>query len=273
MEVQADQKATEMLRPARREASPIENETTLALRIPSQLVVVGAGTAVCNGVYRWAGSMSGKPFWIHEDGSERSVWYFETVCARARTRVNRWVKLRVQVVGSLWFAGWYISKRPGTIVAVDVKAAGSYVARSLSYHGAEFHVLQVRRGAAHRRTTTACTTPTSQTERHCWCCPALQLPSSFAVKRDLVRVAGAASRSGVDCSRLVRDAERANGRSWTHPRAAGDGWRRHDTAVAAPQRTRAEDGARRGLWLRERKWHVHIRRPRERPALLEAAWR
>ena len=49
-----------------------------------RILVAGAGTLSCNGVYRWAGSISGKPFWLHEDGSERAVWYFQTVCARAR---------------------------------------------------------------------------------------------------------------------------------------------------------------------------------------------
>ena len=85
METKSNQATNEALRHERGEANPTPDETALAcMRIPSRLAVSGAGTAVCNGVYRWAGSISGKPFWLHEDGSERAVWYFQTVCARAR---------------------------------------------------------------------------------------------------------------------------------------------------------------------------------------------
>jgi hypothetical protein len=80
---------------AENDTRPIE-ALPIVPSFPSELVVAGAGTLSCNGVYRWAGSINDKPLWLHEDGSERAVWYFETVGA------------------SLWFSGWYISKRPGT---------------------------------------------------------------------------------------------------------------------------------------------------------------
>ena len=45
--------------------------------LPSRLLLSLAGSPEVNGLYHWAGSVNGRPFWQRSD-SETCVWYFKS---------------------------------------------------------------------------------------------------------------------------------------------------------------------------------------------------